>query len=274
MSAGWSDRRPDDLRPVVLVLGGFLTSPPFYRPFVRRLFDRGAADVVVAPVWTPDWAAAAAYGLRPVVRRSARALDVATARSAAEADGAPVLVVGHSAGGLVARLLTAPEPFLGLRLARSEQIGAIVTLGSPHGAVVGGLFGRRIHRLAVDFCDRVVPGCAFAPGTAYLTVGSSNLRGRRRGSGAERVAGLLYSGIVGRTHDPDGLEGDGLVPVVASSLTGAPHIVLDRLGHGVGPGGPWYGSDEGIDQWWPQALEAWREALRTRAAVGPGRTRV
>ena len=43
------------LAPTVLILGGFLTSPPFYRPLRRRLLARGAAAVVVANVWTPDW---------------------------------------------------------------------------------------------------------------------------------------------------------------------------------------------------------------------------
>ncbi len=261
--------RVEDVRPVVLVLGGFLTSPPFYRPFRQRLLDHGAAGVVVAPIWTPDWAAAAAYGLRPIVRRAARALGVAAAESAAspQAAGAPVLVVGHSAGGIVARLLTAPEPFHGVRCGQADRIGAIVTLGSPHGAASGGLFGRRIHGLATDFCDRVVPGTAFAPRTGYLTVGAANVLGRRGGTVGERVASLLYAGLIGRPVAGGGVQGDGLVPLAASSLEGAPHVVLERLGHGVGPGGPWYGSQEGLDAWWPAATDAWRAALRARAAT-------
>jgi hypothetical protein len=43
-------RHPSEIRPTVLVLGGFLTAPPMYRPFVDRLLERGAAGVVVARV--------------------------------------------------------------------------------------------------------------------------------------------------------------------------------------------------------------------------------
>ena len=49
MSTGdWRDVDPADLAPVVLVAGGFLTTPGWYRPMAAALRDRGAADVVVA----------------------------------------------------------------------------------------------------------------------------------------------------------------------------------------------------------------------------------
>ena len=53
VEAALADRLPD---PTILVLGGFLTSPPAYRPFAARLLERGAADVVVGGVWTPGLA--------------------------------------------------------------------------------------------------------------------------------------------------------------------------------------------------------------------------
>ena len=37
----------DDLAPTVLIIGGFLTSPFFYRPMRARLMRRGAAAIVV-----------------------------------------------------------------------------------------------------------------------------------------------------------------------------------------------------------------------------------
>src|SRR5437762_13848430 len=49
----WRDRI-DDVSPTVLVLGGFLTSPPFYRPFRERLLRHGAAGGVVANIWPPE----------------------------------------------------------------------------------------------------------------------------------------------------------------------------------------------------------------------------
>ena len=62
----------DDAEPVVLLLGGFLTSPPLYRPLRRRLLQRGAAGVIVAPIWLPDWLLAIGRGVGPILTRSAR----------------------------------------------------------------------------------------------------------------------------------------------------------------------------------------------------------
>src|SRR5664279_2298469 len=127
-STDWRDT-PDEVDPTVLILGGFLTSPPFYMRMRWRLLDRGAAAVIVAPVWPPDWLLAASRGLGPVVTRSARALlhASAVAEALAASRGAPLLVIGHSAGGVSARLLTSPEPFQGRRLGAAGRIGAIVT---------------------------------------------------------------------------------------------------------------------------------------------------
>ena len=48
--------------PVVLELGGSLTSPPMCRAFERDLRATGAADVVVARVWAMGWLIAASRG--------------------------------------------------------------------------------------------------------------------------------------------------------------------------------------------------------------------
>ena len=113
---GWL-RHPDSIAPTVLILGGFLTGPPVYSGLAGRLRARGAAAVVVSNVWTPDWLLAGIRGTGPITTRSARALLAAVRIAGDASEGAPLLVVGHSAGGIVARLLTAPEPFVGRRFA-------------------------------------------------------------------------------------------------------------------------------------------------------------
>jgi hypothetical protein len=255
--------------PVVLVLGGFLTSPPVYRPFVVRLRARGAADVVVANVWTMDWLLAAWRGLGPVLARSGRALLAASARSEELSRGAPVLIIGHSAGGMSARLLTSPEPFAGRRLNASGRIGTIVTLGTPH--VISPTRGARRHAAgAAMFANRVVPGPAFAPRTGYLAVASRRTAGRPHGSLGERRAWALYRTLV---PDPGAAEaageiiGDGLIPLECALLPGAPSIVLDEADHGQSRGTDWYGSERFIDSWWPAALAAWHGALAARVAA-------
>ena len=260
----WRDHSTE-IRPTVLVLGGFLTAPPMYGPFVSRLRERGAAGVVVSSVWTPDWLIAAARGSAAITARSWRALVAASRVSAERSDGAPLLVVGHSAGGLIARLLTAEAPFPGRRLGAASRIGAIVTLGTPHALSAGAGVGRRLNEIVAGVAEAAVPGAFYSPEIGYVSVASRAIQGDPAGSGFERVAYLLYRSVMGCAAAP-GTLGDGLVPADAAMLAGARQIVLDSTVHGQGGGRAWYGTDAAMDVWWPEALAAWHEALERRVA--------
>lgn len=259
----------EEIAPTVLVLGGFLTAPPLYFPLRARLLERGAAAVVIANVWTPDWLLAGARGLGPIVTRSGRALLEAGRVSAASARsrGAPVLVVGHSAGGMSGRLLMSPEPFAGRRLNAWRRIGALATLGTPHRVADDGVIGHEVARIAAAHAARTMPGPFFAPRVGYLAVASRAVVGRPDGGLVERAAYATYQALLPQPG-AEAIEGDGVVPVESALLDGAPSIILDDVVHGQGapPMRPWYGSGEGLDRWWPAALETWRAALRVRVA--------
>jgi pimeloyl-ACP methyl ester carboxylesterase len=257
---------PDTIDPTVLVLGGFLTAPPMYRRFVERLRGYGAAGVVVANVWTPDWLIASTRGAGAVATRSARALLAAGRVSAEVSEGAPVLVVGHSAGGLIARILTASEPLPGKRFGAVPRIGAIVTLGTPHVLSTGQGIGRRVNEVVSRVAEDAAPGTCHSPMIGYVSVASRAIRGDPTGSGRERVAYLLYRSVMGREALP-GTEGDGLVPVASAILAGSRSIVLDGAIHGPSAGAPWYGTDAAMAVWWSEALAAWRSALAYRASL-------
>jgi hypothetical protein len=263
--ADWPDHLPT-LRPTVLLLGGFLTAPPFYRPMVRRLYERGVARVVVADIWTPDWVLAGLIGLGRLMRHADDALERAVAASASSpaSRGAPLLVIGHSAGGIVARLLTSGREIGGRRYDRADAMGAIVTLGTPHHLDPRGGLGRRLTAVAVRAAERSVPGAFHAPRVGYVAVASTETMGRPDGDGRARVAYRLYQGL---RPDPANraIAGDGMVPVPAALLAGARHVVLDDVVHGQAAGRPWYGTDRGLDGWWDAALQAWHEALEVRA---------
>src|ERR1035437_2477014 len=158
---GWTNHL-DSLPPTVLILGGFLTAPPMYRRLAERLRARGAAGVVVANVWPPDWLIAGVRGVGPLTTRSCRALLDAWRLSRGVSRGAPVLVVGHPAGGVTARLLTAGEPFPGRRFGAAPLIGAIVSLGTPHRLAAGEGIGRRPSEVAAATAAGGVSGAFFA----------------------------------------------------------------------------------------------------------------
>jgi hypothetical protein len=264
--APWLDTDPAELQPTVLVLGGFMTSAPIYREFAAALRARGASEVVVAPIWTPDWMLAAVRGMGPLTTRAGKALLRASAASAASpaSRGAPVLIVGHSAGGMLARLLTSPVPFEGRRLNGSSRIGAIVTLGTPHVATTGGRWGGRIARAVARFAEVNVPGACFAPTTGYLSVASRAIAAAGTpADGTERFVRQLYDGVLPQPG-VDVVTGDGLVPTRAALLEGTAQLVLDDAVHAPAGRAPWYGAESQLDIWWPIALEAWRGALVAR----------
>ncbi|HYX11291.1 MAG TPA: hypothetical protein VE817_04900 [Candidatus Acidoferrum sp.] len=267
MTQDWPDHI-DEVAPTVLMLGGLFTSPPMYVPTSRRLLRRGAAHVVVADVWLPDWLLCLYRGPGAVVGRSARAL-LRAAELAASSDhsrGAPLLVIGHSAGGLTARLLTSEAPFAGRRLGGARRIGAIVTLGTPHSVDERKALGRLLAGAATVFADTAVPGPAFSPTTSYLSVRSRFVLGHLAGNARERAAHHLYRGILPNPR-VSVMAGDGLVPLRAAGLEGSEILTLDGIVHGQLGGSPWYGSDEAVDVWWPRAVELWREALRARVEL-------
>src|SRR5439155_6587356 len=126
--------------PAVLIVGGLLTSPWFYRAMRRPLVARGASHVAIAPLFGAHWLASAFIGLGPATSIVARAIE----QSSDDDGGGPILVVGHSGGGILVRLATAQRSFDGALRARPGAVGALVPLGTPPLAVrVDGTLGRQ-----------------------------------------------------------------------------------------------------------------------------------
>jgi hypothetical protein len=222
--------------------------------------EHGAARVTVTPLHLPDWLAMAFVGMGPAMLRTARAI-----REARRAAPAPLLVVGHSAGGLLARLAMSPEPIDGRRAAVADAVGCLVTLGTPH-RLAPSIGWRHPGVRAAELLERTAPGCWHAPTTGYVTVGSTFVAPRQRVPVhplRQGIGGLMRV-LVGPTP---GAHGDGIVDVVIARLDGALHVELPDVLHGT-IGGPWYGDAHVIDRWWPAAVERWRAALAARATMG------
>jgi pimeloyl-ACP methyl ester carboxylesterase len=152
-------------------------------------------------------------------------------------------LIGHSQGGVLARLYLRPdEPFMGKRFLGVDQIDHLITLGSPHlnqgGLQRGGYMSRWI--------DRQVPGSAFSARVRYTSVAGKYIRGNSTGSRSERFAYGIYKDICAEGES----WGDGMVPVSSALLPGSQHIVIDGVSHYSLLGEPWYGSDEVLPLWW------------------------
>ena len=180
--------------PTVLVIGGFLSSPPVYGPFHERLLARGARHVEVAQIWTPDWILSVRRGGGAIATRAARAL----LKAVEVADGVPLLVVGHSSGGVAARVLTATEPYEGRRFAGARRVGAIVSLGSPHINAMehdtDPLEGERHRDLRQRPCARRVLGATGRVPVGRLSLARRTRRGHRAGCRPADRPTLLRAG--------------------------------------------------------------------------------
>ena len=243
-------------KPSVLIVGGFATIPPNYWPLRRRLLARGAGRVDIAPLWTPDWVLGGLLGFGSVMLRTGRAIG----RTWRAGGKRPIILVGHSAGGIAARLAMAHKPFNGRIADVAEAVGCLVTLGTPHG--LSSLTNRYHHagHAALEFLDAATPGVHFAPRTAYLSVG-----GRTPGAAFPGLIGDLaneaFGVAVGRETQA---LGDGIVPFSAVHLDGATQLTYEDVRHGM-VGAPWYGDDQMLDRWWPVAIDLWQSALEARS---------
>lgn len=246
-----------DRRPHVVIVGGFLTEAAMYRPMRQRLLVAGAERVTIAAIHLPDWAAMALAGMGPLSLRGACAI-VEARRAAPD----PVIVVGHSLGGLIARLATCPVPLDGRRAAVADDVGCLVTLGTPH-RFSPKIPWRHAAVRATEHLDEHCPDGYFAPRTGYLTVGSTLVPPSRRAP-VRTSAHLLNRVLRDLVGETPGVPGDGLIDSDRCRLKGVRQMEFDDVLHGLFYG-PWYGDAGVIERWWPAAVEEWQRALDARA---------
>jgi pimeloyl-ACP methyl ester carboxylesterase len=223
----------------VVILGGFLSFALLYCEMQDALSSITGGAVAIVPTHTLDWATVIVTpGWIPILRK----LDESVRGAARESPTGKVTVVGHSAGGVLARLYLSPRRFWGRAYSGLDRVDHLITLGSPHYTRRRWLHGGLMSR----WMQRRYPGAFFAPQVRYTSVAGKLTRGDPRGSLRERHAFGFYKDAVGQGD----VWGDGLVPVSSSLLEGATPVVLEDVGHFLGFGGLWYGAPEVVPRWW------------------------
>lgn len=236
-----------------------------------RLLARGAAGVDLAPVHVHDWVRAGATGFGAIQGRVAKAVRLASEH----AGGRPIIVIGHSGGGNLARLAMSDVAYQGRPTAVAPLVGCLVTLGTPHALHESPTSLRHQGVRLSEFLERQNPGAWFAPTTGYVTVASDAVRPGPTGVPVRartppllrplrRLSRAFFLRLVGPLL-PTG--SDGVVSVEWAHLSGAINLTYHDVYHGV-LGGPWYGDAAIVDRWWPVAVDAWRAACAARAAPG------
>lgn len=176
-------------------------------------------------------------------------------RAASEHPGRKALVVGHSAGGWLARAALGDGAWTG-KAAKEvrDLVQGCVTLGTPH--MPPAPPGVCVTRGALGHVHLNYPGAFLKPqGLFYMTVAGVAVEGRREPRGAgrrERRGGSIedfafrsYVQVCGRGD----VVGDGVVPLEAAHLEGAKQVNLQNVFHSINAPKAWYGSEEVIDSW-------------------------
>ncbi|MEW5308207.1 MAG: hypothetical protein WDW38_000183 [Sanguina aurantia] len=198
-----------------------------------------------------------------------------------ETGSSQVDLIGHSAGGWLARAYLADPKYMSMdpgsvrALLTSDAVSggggggsvpnprvrSLVTLGSPQRPPLKEK-GRDMTGGAQGWLDTSFPGAFFAPqGVRYTTVAGRTVRGHRdfprQREGTRVPQEYAYDSYFQVCGDGEGIEGDCVVPLNSALLDGANQILLDGVYHSMSKIGTfeesssvvWYGSDDVIDHW-------------------------
>jgi pimeloyl-ACP methyl ester carboxylesterase len=228
----------------IVIFGGFLSADWIYFALRDTMADLTGQHVSVVQTRSADWLPSVLqYGWATLLRK----LDQEVQAAAQMSSTGKVTLIGHSAGGVLARLYLSPRPFYGDAFGGYQRVAQLITLGSPHhnrgGLTRGGHMSQWI--------EQHYPGTAFAPLVKYSAVAGQSLHGNQHGMPRERIAYRTYRGISGRGNE----WGDGLVPTSAALLRDAQHITLDGVAHFSMLGDVWYGSETIVPLWWKTSQE-------------------
>jgi pimeloyl-ACP methyl ester carboxylesterase len=223
----------------IVIFGGFLSADWVYHGLRDTLTKLTGRPVSIVNTHGPEWLGTV---IRPGWVGLLRKLDRAVQAAARQSSTGKVTLIGHSAGGVLARLYLSDRPFLGYAYRGLDRVSQLITLGSPHHNRGGLTHGGRLSH----WIEHHYPGAYFAPRVTYISVAGKSRRGDRAGTRAERFAYDVYRDMCGSSDT----WGDGLIPIESAVLHGSRAIVLDGVSHYSVFGDPWYGSETSVPLWW------------------------
>ncbi|MGD1907551.1 MAG: esterase/lipase family protein [Leptolyngbyaceae cyanobacterium] len=222
-----------------VIIPGYLAGAAPYAPMVGHLKQHGITAVTV-PLTRGSWfPTLGGRSVQPILAAIANTVS----RLKADTGCDRVNLVGHSAGGWIARIYLGEHPYDTHAVdqnrqncwAGRQQVHTLLTLGTPHTSQ------ERWTRRNLDFVNQTYPG-AFYESLRYVCVASKAVYGQRWRTWFTYNSYQLTSGE-GATW------GDGITPVEAAHLEGAENLTLGDVYHSPKPGAAWYGSAEIVTQW-------------------------
>ncbi|MBW4578273.1 MAG: lipase [Tildeniella nuda ZEHNDER 1965/U140] len=226
-------------RPIV-ILPGYLAGAVEYRVLEKTLQALGFPTVTVPLRWQ-DWVPTiGGRSVAPILR----ILDTAVQQVLQQYDASKVTLIGHSAGGWLARIYLGEKPYCvhpsdanACAWSARDRVATLITLGTPHTSL------ERWTRKNLDFVNLSYPG-AFYADVRYVCVAGKAVYGDRWRSWLAFSSYKLTCGQ-GNTW------GDGITPIEAAHLKGAENLTLEGAMHSPRGNRTWYGSPDLLEHWTP-----------------------
>ncbi|MGQ9870153.1 esterase/lipase family protein [Leptodesmis sp.] len=222
-----------------IILPGYMAGAIEYRNLQASLQTLGIEATIVPLRWQ-DWIPTlGGRSVTPILR----AIDATVQQVLQQSGAAQVNLVGHSAGGWLARIYLGEKPYC-IHPTDTEAcvwnarslVNTLVTLGTPHTSL------ERWTRRNLDFVNQTYPG-AFYSDVRYVCVAGKAIFGRRRPG-----SWLAYSSYKLTCGQGD-CWGDGITPIPAAHLEGADNRILEGATHSPKARRIWYGSPGLLEQW-------------------------
>ncbi len=222
-----------------IILPGYMAGAIEYQNLQASLETLGIAATTVPLRWQ-DWIPTlGGRSVTPILR----AIDATVQQVIRESGASQVNLVGHSAGGWLARIYLGEKPYC-IHPTDTEAcvwharplVKTLVTLGTPHTSL------ERWTRKNLEFVNQTYPG-AFYSDVRYVCVAGKAIYGQRR-----LGSWLAYSSYKLTCGQGD-CWGDGITPISAAHLEGANNVILEGATHSPKAGRVWYGSPGLLEQW-------------------------
>ncbi|HIK16905.1 MAG TPA: alpha/beta hydrolase [Leptolyngbyaceae cyanobacterium M33_DOE_097] len=221
-----------------VILPGYLAGASEYQVMQQTLQSLNHPAVVVPLRWWEWVPTVGGRSVTPILRR----LDETVQQVKREFGVDKINLVGHSAGGWLARIYLGEKAYCVHPQDNSDccwfaksSVATLVTLGTPH------MSQERWTLKNLNFVNDTYPGAFYNSDVQYICVAGKAIFGDRFRSW---LAFSSYKLTVGE----GACWGDGITPITAAHLIGAENLTLDGVNHSP-KGGIWYGSPEVVAVW-------------------------
>jgi triacylglycerol esterase/lipase EstA (alpha/beta hydrolase family) len=223
-----------------VILPGYLESSVAYQPLAEVLTQKGSPTTIV-PMRFKDWVPTiGGRSMVPILRLLHQTVITVLAEQGVN----KINLIGHSAGGWIARMYLGELPYTIHHDVSADagfwnahrQIATLISLGTPQ------FSGEKWTKKNLNFVNDNYPG-AFYPEVNYVCVAGKSVYGERKWGNLLAYQSYQLTCGTGNTW------GDGIIPIEAAHLDGAKNLVIENVKHSPRSADPWYGSPAALAEW-------------------------